>query len=299
MTTFGRALVMIVAAASAGAAVRKPAGVAVAAQAPTFSAGVDTVRLDVSVRQGGRPVRGLVAEDFEIVDNGVRQTVTFVSLENTPVNVVLALDMSGSVQGARLAQLQQAGQRIAGLLEPGDTAALVTFSDRATIAADITGDRQVLMAALRRPTPGADTALVDAAHAAIVLGSSTATAAVGRPLVIVFSDGVDTASFLTPNLVLDAARRLGPVVYAVMSPMSDPDPFLDELVRLTGGRRIGADSLNRLSDVFAEVLTESRARYLIGYSPAGVARGGWHDVTVRVRGNRGEVRTRPGYLGTL
>jgi VWFA-related protein len=294
---FGRALVLIAAAFSAGVAVRVPTGAVVVAQAPTFSSGVDTVRLDVSVRQGGRAVRGLVADDFDIVDNGVRQTVTFVSLENTPINVVLALDMSGSVQGARLAQLQQAGQRVAGMLEPGDTAALVSFSDRATIAADLTADRQILMAALRRPTPGTDTALVDAAHAAMVLGSSTSTAAVGRPLVIVFSDGVDTASFLPPSLVLDAARRLGPVVYAVTSPMSEPDPFLEDLVRLTGGRRVGADSPDRLSDAFAEALTESRQRYLIGYSPTGVERGGWHELTVRVRGNRGDVRARPGYLG--
>lgn len=296
MTASARALVLI--AVAAGVSARVPPAVARAAQVPTFSAGVDTVRLDVSVRQGGRAVRGLVAEDFDVVDNGVRQTVTFVSLENTPVNVVLALDMSGSVQGPRLAQLQQAGQRIVGMLEAGDTAALVSFSDRATVAADITADRQTLMAALQKPTPGADTALVDAAHAALLLGSSTSSAPTGRPLVIVFSDGVDTASFLAPSLVLDAARRLGPVVYAVTSPMSEPDPFLDDLVRLTGGRRIGADSLNRVSDAFAEALTESRQRYLIGYSPIGVSQGGWHELTVRVRGNRGEVRARPGYTST-
>lgn len=295
ITTSSRIVVLAMAVLAAIAWNAVPA--TMGAQAPTFFASVDTVRLDVSVRQAGRAMTGLVADDFEVIDNGVRQAVTFVGAEETPVNLVLALDMSGSVQGARLAQLQQAGQRLAAMLQPADTAALVVFSDRATVAAAPSVDRQALAMALRAPVPGTDTALIDAAHAAMVLGSSTSTAGLGRPVVILFSDGVDTASFLAPNLVLDTARRLGPVVYAVTLPLSDPDPFLDDLVRLTGGRRLNADALNRLSDAFAEILTESRSRYLVGYSPTGVPRGGWHEVTVRVRGNRSEVRARPGYLG--
>jgi hypothetical protein len=118
----------------------------------------------------------------------------------------------------------------------------------------------------------------------------------GRPLVIVFSDGTDTASFLSPGLVLDTARRTEPVVYAVTSRQDEQDRFLDDVVRLTGGRRIEIASLERLSDAFAEILGESRERYLISYTPTGVSRGGWHAVIVRVPGRRAEVRARPGYL---
>lgn len=263
------------------------------AQAPTFSADVAVVRVDVSVRQNGRALRGLTAADFELVDNGVPQRVSLVGLESMPLSVVVALDLSGSVQGARLAHLQKAGQRVVDMLEPRDTSALVTFSDRALVAVDVTSDKARLTSALQRVVPGADTALVDAAHTAMVLGDADAS----RPVVIVFSDGVDTASFLSPAQVLDTARRTGPVVYAVTSAAAEPGGFLDDLVRLTGGRRLDAPSLDRVSDTFADILREARERYLITYSPTGVAAGGWHDVSVRVRGNgRADVRARPGYL---
>jgi len=52
----------------------------------------------------------------------------------------------------------------------------------------------------------------------------------------------------------------------------------------------------KLSRAFAEILRESRERYLLSYTPTGVPAGGWHEVIVRVPGRRAEVRARPGYL---
>src|SRR5262245_38242758 len=78
----------------------------VAAQQPLFKSRVDLVRLDVSVERDGRPVRGLTARDFSIVDNGVRQRINSVALvEEMPLNVVMALDTSGSLFGSRLQSL--------------------------------------------------------------------------------------------------------------------------------------------------------------------------------------------------
>lgn len=261
-------------------------------QGLVFSSGVETVRVDVSVRQNGEAVRGLAADDFEVLDNGVPQTVDMVGFEDVPVNVVLTLDMSGSVQGARLAQLQQGGARLVEALEPRDRAALVTFTDLVQVRSGLTADTDRLTAALRHPTQGADTSLIDATHAAMVLGESET----GRPLVIVFSDGADTASFLSTALALNTARRTGSVVYAVTSPQAERSEFLDQLVRATGGRRLSIASLDRLSDAFTEIIEESRQRYLISYRPTGVASDGWHELAVRVRGRRAEVRARPGYL---
>ena len=261
------------------------------AQGPTFSSRARTVRVDVSVRQGGQPVTGLSAADFDVLDNGVRQTVDYVGQEDTPVNVVLALDMSGSVQGARLAQLRAAGTVLTSKFQARDTGALVTFTDFVSIRSGFTSDRNVLVSALQQPAAGTDTALVDAAHTAMAVGES----GTGRPLVIVFSDGTDTASFLSPSLALDTARRTGPVVYAVTT-QSRRDAFLDDLARLTGGRRLDVSSLDKVSEAFAEILNEARQRYLLSYTPTGVATGGYHQLTVRVRGGRGEVRARPGYL---
>jgi VWFA-related protein len=151
-----------------------------------------------------------------------------------------------------------------------------------------------LSSALQLPATGSDTALIDAAYTAMVTGADTT----GRPIVIVFSDGADTASFLTADLVLDAARRLGPAVYAVTTQGAGRGGFLDDLVKLTGGRRFDA-TLDRLGDTFAAILDESRQRYLVSYTPEGVNRGGWHELTVRVRNrDRLEIHARPGYLAT-
>src|SRR5207249_8999904 len=93
-------LVAITAAITAGIS----AGVA--AQAPAFSTRIESVRVDVLVTDGGKPVVGLQAADFDIADNGVPQQVDLVSFEQIPLNVVLALDMSDGVAGGGPAQPQ-------------------------------------------------------------------------------------------------------------------------------------------------------------------------------------------------
>ena len=72
------------------------------AQTPAFSSNVESVRVDVLVAQNGKPVKGLRPEDFELRDNGVLQTVDLVSDEEIPLNVVMALDMSASLDLNRL-----------------------------------------------------------------------------------------------------------------------------------------------------------------------------------------------------
>src|SRR5439155_11596525 len=84
----------------------------VSAQQPAFTTKVEAVRVDVLVLDNGRPVTGLTPADFEIADNGVPQHVDFVSYEQIPLNVVLALDMSESVAGERLEQLRDAGRAV-------------------------------------------------------------------------------------------------------------------------------------------------------------------------------------------
>jgi len=264
----------------------------IAAQRAVFSSRIETVRIDVSVLQGSQPVRGLAAGDFEVLDNGVPQQVTLLGFEETPVNVVLALDMSGSLRGPQLGQLRAAGARIIQALGEGDMGALVAFTDYVSIRSGFTSDKTRLLDGLNQPALGTDTSLVDATHAAIVLAESQ----VGRPLVIVFSDGADTSSALPADVALDTARRTGPVVYVVTSPKADRGGFLDDIVRLTGGRRVDVSSLDRLSDAFDKIFGESRQRYLLSFTPAGVQGAGWHELTVRVRGRRADVRARPGYL---
>jgi Ca-activated chloride channel family protein len=262
------------------------------AQTPRFSSGTESVRVDVLVTDGGRPIRGLQPDDFEVRDNGVPQQVEFVSFEQLPLNVVLALDMSSSLVGDRVTHLKDAALAVVDGLKKEDRASLLSFSHALSARDRLTNDLTRVRAAIAQSIAHGETALVDGAFTGIMLGESD----VGRALLMLFSDGLDTSSWLRPEAVLDIARRTDVVVYAVATGESRRSSFLAELTSLTGGRLFEADSTTSLRTAFINVLEEFRHRYLVTYSPRGVTKGGWHRIDVRVKGRRAVVKARPGYL---
>ncbi|MGE0445881.1 MAG: VWA domain-containing protein [Vicinamibacterales bacterium] len=279
-----------------------------AAQDATFRANVAGVNLDVAVTRNGRPVRGLSARDFILTDSGVTQRVDTASLETLPLSVFLVLDTSGSVAGEKLASLVTASRALVGALRPGDRVSLVTFSDRVAVRVPLTTDAAAVAAALDTLTPGGQTALRDAAYSALQLLPADKS----RPIVLIFSDGRDTASWLTSGDVLGAVRRAGVVIHAVELVEEDvvvregdvlgggprPEPssrFLGDLVASAGGRRWAASEPERLSDLFTDALNEMRSRYLLTYYPTSVDREGWHPLSVRLARGRADVTHRPGY----
>jgi VWFA-related protein len=265
-------------------------------QNAVFSSKVEAIRVDVLVtdRENGPAILGLGPSDFEVFDNGVPQQVDLVSFEQVPLNVILAFDMSDSVAGERLANLRAAGGFVLGALKGEDQAALVMFSQMVVLGSGLSKDAAAVRQALEDASGSGDTALVDGAFAAIMLGESDA----GRALVIVFSDGVDTVSWLTDTAVLDAAKRSDAVVYGVSTRSRVKPEFLRDLTSFTGGRLFEVEKTANLGAIFLSVLEEFRHRYLLSYRPQGVQSGGWHRLEVRVKGRRAAVKARPGYLGT-
>ena len=258
------------------------------AQQPVFSTRVDTVRVDVEVRRADKPVTSLTAADFELLDNGVAQTVQLVSPQTLPINVVLALDTSSSLGPKERAHLAAAGARVIDALQGQESAALLTFSERIAIPSLFTSDTLALKTMLTMPTAAGDTALYDAAHAAMLVGAT----APGRAIVILFSDGDDTASFLGEEAVVETAQRTGAVVCVVMS--KGEGTLLRQLVTTTGGEFVTETSLERVGTRFAAMLESFRRRYLVSFTPTGVEKAGWHKLSVKVKGG-GEVRARSGY----
>jgi Ca-activated chloride channel family protein len=263
-----------------------------AAQQPAFSTKVESVRVDVLVTDKGQPLLGLGPADFEVLDNGVAQQVDLVSFEQIPLNVILALDMSDSVAGDRLDHLRGAGAALLAGLKKDDQAALVTFSHVVQLGAKLTTDVEPVRAALNHAQGAGETALVDGAYAGIMLGESD----VGRALLIVFSDGLDTSSWLTAEAVLETAKRSDVVVYSVSAGGAGNAPFLRELSALTGGTLFKIESTKDLSAAFVRILEEFRHRYLVSYTPRGVAKNGWHQLEVRVRNRKATIKARAGYL---
>src|SRR5512134_2178016 len=110
------------------------------AQQPMFSAQVDTVRVDVDVQRGGKPVPGLGAGDFEVLDNGVPQKVELMAAASAPVNVVIVLDTSKSLDAKQRAHLTAAGSTLIDALRPDEQAAFVTFTERVAIRSLFSSD---------------------------------------------------------------------------------------------------------------------------------------------------------------
>ena len=266
-------------------------GLSPSAQQPTFSARREAVRVDVLVTDRGKVVTGLGPGDFEIRDNGVPQTIDLVSFQQIPLNVFLAFDASASVSGERLTHLQTAGHALLDRLAKDDRSALLTFSHMVLLREALTGEAARVRKAITGARPLGDTALIDGAYAAIMLDPLDG----GRNLLLVFSDGLDTASWLTPEGVLDSAKRSDFVVYGVSSRGPEDAKFLEDLTELTGGATLKIESTKDLSAAFLKILDEFRQRYLISYSPTGVASGGWHRLEVRVKGRRVTVKSRAGY----
>jgi len=264
---------------------------AMVAQEPAtpFRSGIEIVELDVSVTRGGLPVPGLTARDFVLTDNGIAQDVDSVTLDRVPLSVTLLLDTSTSVLGERLAHLKQAGTGIVDALTADDRASLITFSHNLDVAVGMTADKGALRRALASIKPGGSTALRDALQLALSLRTRDRS----RPLVLVFTDGDDTTSWIGEDAILDTARRCGVVIHAIRS---QSNRFLDRLTEMAGGRTWSASSDRQLRELFTSALDEMRARYLLAYAPRGVAQAGWHELKVRLKNGRADIIARPGYF---
>jgi len=179
-----------------------------------------------------------------------------------------------------------------GALKRGDHVGLLTFTQAIWNRSPLVEDGQQVLAALDQPATPGHTSVIDATLSGIVLSESGS----GRPLLIVFSDGLDTASLLPDGVVLETAKRSGAVVYAVEVANSAGSEFLRHLTELTGGRVLSVASTRNLAATFVSILDEFRQRYLLSYTPRGVAKPGWHQLEVRVRNRGAVVRARPGYV---
>ncbi|HSD27253.1 MAG TPA: VWA domain-containing protein [Vicinamibacteria bacterium] len=257
---------------------------------PTFAVGVENVNVDVLVTRGGRTVEGLGARDFVLTDNGVPQQVEVVAQSSTAIDAVLALDVSSSVRGTNLSALRKAAHAFVDALCPSDSVTLVAFATELRVVSSAGEPRATVHTAIDGLEGAGATALVDAAYAALLLTDPRR----GRPLVVVFSDGVDRGSWLDPETVLATASVEDAVVHYV--DVEGALTFLEPLADATGGRGWSARRWDKLPGVFVEALDEFKSRYRLRYEPAGVALEGWHKIDVRLAGKKGAVRARPGYL---
>lgn len=289
--------------------------VAALSQQPTFRSGVDVVTVDVSVSRGGEHIGGLKAANFEVFDNDVKQKIDRVTLEQVPLEVYLAFDVSGSVAGERFDQLARAAGSLLDGLTAADSVALVTFSAKVDVLQPLTGDFEAFRRAFSEIKPSGQTALYDAALRTIGLRTRNDN----RAVVVVLTDQHDNASDTTQKQVVDAAERSDVIVYGVLADQESavvggtmgmgrggqigfrpPQAqfqigFLRSLADTTGGRVFRTSAALRLDEAFALVLDDARTRYILTYRPVKITPG-WHKLRVKLVDAKGDVVARRGYF---
>ena len=279
-----------------------------------FRVSTEVVQVDVFVGENGRAIRGLESAEFELYDDGRLQSIDAVSIESLKLNVVLALDTSASVKGPHLAYLRNAARRFLGEFSPVDRAALLTFSHHLSLRSPLTSEVPSLQSALSGVEPGGATSWHDALFAGLELLEPVRE----RPLVLLFTDGADTYSWLSEDKMLPLVRRSNAVIYAVARSEETAMPdvrttvgqarwreeqwqraertrLLRELSEESGGRLLETRSSDRLEALFLEILAEMKTRYVLLFRPEPPIREGWHDLEVRVKRKGATVEARRGY----
>ena len=271
-----------------------------------FKAGVDLVPLDVCARDAsGGFLTDLTADDFLVLENGKPQRISLLLPSGAvPLTAILLIDRSASMYGPKLERAIEAAGLFARRLGPDDQLEIIAFNHRAERVHAFGDDPARVPAALASLKTDGSTSLYDAL---LVAANDLARARAGalpetREVVIVLSDGEDTASLVGFEEVLPVLRRSGALVYTVSLREGTEGEWLGAswpllaLARDTGARALGVPRLDALPALYAEIDAEVRHLYRIGYVSADDRRDGrWRTVSVRVLSRDARVRTRAGY----
>lgn len=263
---------------------------------PTFGAGVELVRLDVSVLSGNRFVTDLGERDIEIYEDGQRQVPSSFTRRDLPVSLDLLLDASASIAD-RLPLAQAAAVGFLDTLGPRDEASVIEFNDRVRVLQPRTSDREALRRAVGRISAGGSTALHNALYTTLkAVPDEAGDAELRRRAIVLLSDGEDTASLVWEEQVVELARRREAAIHVIDLRPRQEDGRSTRLLRVmsheSGGEVHHPGSIRDLDAVYSRIAEELRSQYAVGYVSSQPAQDGrWRRIEVRVRG-RGDLRVR-------
>ena len=276
------------------------------AQKQTIKVSTETVAVYVTATDAEkRLVSDLVQEDFEILDNGKPVTINIFENKPTPITAVVMIDTSGSIT-ASLGLVKDGAEQFLLRLLPDDKAQVGEFSDKIKFhPGNFIDDRDRLVYLLKHELDfGYPTRLYDAVDESI----ERLLTVDGRKVVLVFTDGDDTASKVGVGKVMDKAREKDVMVYAVglqteyfngqQRVRSSPDRGLKRLAEDTGGGYFELKKTADLGETFTRVAQELHSQYVLGFSPETLD-GKIHKLEVRVKKTGMNARARKTYIAPL
>lgn len=279
-------------------------------QVPTIRVESRLVNIAVNVvDKNGAPVGGLGKDDFEIVEDGKPQKIVYFDKElSAPLSIVLAIDASESVLRDERLEKDAAKHFVHALLRDQDELDLMDFSDSVREIVPFTNQKKKIESGLNQLQRGDETALYDAIYLASERLSQTKNEAGRRRVVVVITDGVDTAKKSRYGQALEEAQRAGAMIYSIIivpvwedaGRNTGGEHALIQMSNDTGGKYFYVEDKNDLEPAFARVSDDLRTQYVLGYyAPQHGGDSAFRSVRVRMKNaalqDNYQLRHRNGY----
>ena len=276
--------------------------VAAGQQPPTFKSGSGAiVSIFATVNDVNRRlVPGLTIEDFEILDNDKPQPITVFDNKIRPITVVVMLDTSLSMTNS-IPRLREAAEQFVIRLLPADKARVGAFNDKIEFSSRFTNNRDELISDVKDLDYGNGTRLWDAVNASV----EELKGIEGRRVILVLTDGDDTASRAGLGTVTDRSRDEEVMVYTIglesvffdgqRMVRTRPDRGLRRIAEETGGGYFELKKSDELASTFTRVAEELHSQYTLGFEAAQLD-GRVHKITVRMKQPGMTARARRSYV---
>jgi Ca-activated chloride channel family protein len=272
-------------------------------QAGVFRSGAKMVPVYATVTDSqGALVPNLTREDFEILDNNVRQDLVVFENQTQPITAIVMLDSSGSMTNSLKLVNAGAEQFIIRLL-PQDKAQVGAFNDKVEFSGTFTSDRDELVAALKELDFGNPTRLYDAIDQSL----DRLAAVEGRRVIVVLTDGDDNSSKVGQGDVLSRALADEVMIYGIglesdyfdgmRRVRTNPDRVVRKLAEETGGGYYLLKATADLNTTFTRIAQELHSQYVLGFSPT-LLDGKVHKLTVNVKRPGMKARARKSYVAS-
>ncbi len=305
---------------------------------PLFRVKVDLVVLNVAVTdRRGRYINNLKPTDFRVYEDGIGQTVSTFGEGNEAPRSVVQLQQRETTEPGPEGERQRsaiqglvdesfAGTNVFVLfdtsnfmyrsfvfaedaiadfirgLDGADSIAVYGYSRNLTRLTSLTESRLDGIRGLRQAVAGDETALYNA----LLLTLRDAAGVPGRKVIIVFSNGPDSASTVGPDDVRAIAEDEGVPIYVISTREVNKDPISSNVFRRltarTGGKAYFAKSWQKQSEAFVSIREELASSYTLTYYPQANPNQGWRSINVELVGNglrKYRIRTRSGYRPKL
>jgi VWFA-related protein len=244
------------------------AGEPASAQITQFDLGeFPIVKAYVSVLDAdGKPVRGLTKENSILLENGETISIDSMRMAGTsgdrePLSLAIVLDRSESMSGEKITSAKESVLRFISLMEPGDRAAFIAFSDTVALLEPLTSDREKLSSAVKAIEPEGHTALYDA----VARGAEALKDVPGRKAVVVLTDGMANRGSLDIDQAIAEAVKEYASVTVIGLGADVRTARLERISQETGGAYFFTPSASGLAEIYEAVSRRIRNEYVVTY----------------------------------